>query len=279
MNKAYTFLKNTEILPPTPVLLTKLLSALSDVDSNFDEVVQLISLDQSLTAKLLQICNSPFFHAPARIGNVREAVTRIGYRPVYALASMISCGKSFQPRVSAGWDAGQLWKHSVATAYAAKFVAETAQADDNLIFTAGLLHDIGKIVLADAQPDIYIPLLKNAESAKTSPVEFEMSRFGCHHAELGAALLERWKLPGDLVDSVAFHHHPAAAAAQSQQNASCVFLGNLIAHGKDYPPATGREDYQAALDRLKLDAEDITRCERQLEAQRKAIEEMTSLRA
>lgn len=277
MNKADKFLKNTEILPPTPVLLTKLLSALSDVDSNFDEVVQLISLDQSLTAKLLQISNSAFFHSPTRIGNVREAVTQIGYRPVYALASMVSCGKCFQPRARAGWDASQLWTHSVATAYASKFVAEAAQADDNLIFTAGLLHDIGKIVLADAQPDVYIPLLKNAESAKTSPVEFEMSRFGCHHGELGAALLERWKLPGELVDSVAFHHHPAAAA-QSQQNASCVFLGNLIAHGKDYPPATGREDYQAALDLLKLDAEDITRCERQLEAQQKAMEEMTSLR-
>jgi putative nucleotidyltransferase with HDIG domain len=191
---------------------------------------------------------------------------------------MISCSKSFQQNATPGLDAGLLWKHSVATAYAARFVAEAAHAADNMIFTAGLLHDIGKVVFIKAHPEQYVSLLKTAASAKTTSLELETARYGCHHGELGAALLERWKLPVDLVESVAFHHQPDKAR-ESQQAATCVFLGNLIAHGEDYPPATDREDYKAAIGRLNLDAEDMACCQQQLREHRKIMEEMTSLQA
>jgi putative nucleotidyltransferase with HDIG domain len=151
MEKIRKLLDKVEVLPLSPALLPKLLSKLSDVDTNFDEVVEIIAFDPALTSKLLQICNSAYFGQESEVNSVAEAVSRVGYQSVYLLVAMINGSNCFPWPSPPGVDAAKLWRHSITTAFNAKFVAESAGTDGNLLFTAGLLHDIGKVILGQEE--------------------------------------------------------------------------------------------------------------------------------
>ena len=169
MEKIRKLLEKVEVLPLSPSLLPKLLPALSDVDTNFEEVVRVISMDQSLTAKLLQICNSAFFGQSEPVATVAEAVSRVGYQSVYLLVATINGSNCFPCPSPKGIDTGKLWRHSISAAFNTKFVAESAGLDGNLLFTAGLLHDIGKMVMAQTQPQA----MGNAFYLPTTPASVE----------------------------------------------------------------------------------------------------------
>ena len=274
MEKIQQLLSKVEVLPPSPTLLPKLLPALSDVDNNFDEVVEIIALDPSLTAKLLQICNSAFFGMENPVTSVSEAVSQVGYQSVYLLVAMISGSGCFPCPAPAGVDPGRLWRHSITTAYNAKFVAESAGEDDNLLFTAGLLHDIGKVVLGQIEPlkmvsYMYVPF--NATVAV-----HEQLLFGCTHAEVGAALLENWKLPEPIVAGVRWHHNPGEATS-FQRVAACVALGNLLTHSTEHSELLERDDFKAGLALLDLSPDTIRIWRDKLRDQQSLIDSMSKL--
>ena len=158
-------LDKVDVLPLSPALLPKLLPKLSDVDTNFDEVVEIIALDPSLTSKLLQICNSAYFGQESEVNSVAEAVSRVGYQSVYLLVAMINGSGCFPHPAPVGVDAVKLWRHSVLTAFHAKFLGESIDADGALLFTAGLLHDLGKVILAQEQ----LPAAADFISAPPTP--------------------------------------------------------------------------------------------------------------
>jgi len=274
MEKIRLLLDKVEVLPLSPSLLPKLLPALSDVDTNFDEVVRVISMDQSLTAKLLQICNSAFFGQTEPVSTVSEAVSRVGYQSVYLLVATINGSNCFPCPSPKGIDTGKLWRHSITTAFNAKFVAESAGLDGNLLFTAGLLHDIGKMVLAQAQPlalgnALYLP----TTAAET---EREVMLFGFTHAEVGAALLEKWKLPAQLALGVRHHHDPAGAQGFATI-AACVSLGNCVTHSELHPKILESDEFKAALALLQLDNSDCKRWQEKFRNSRELIESMSKL--
>ncbi len=274
MDNIRKLLDQVEVLPLSPSLLPKLLPALSDVDTNFDEVVRVISMDQSLTAKLLQICNSAFFGQTEPVSTVSEAVSRVGYQSVYLLVATINGSNCFPCPSPKGIDTGKLWRHSITTAFNAKFVAESAGLDGNLLFTAGLLHDIGKMVLAQAQP----LAIGNAFYQPTSiaSTEREVAVFGCGHAEVGAALLEKWKLPAQLAISIR-HHHDPASALEFAPIAACVQLGNQITHSELHPQLVASPEFKSALDQLQLDAGNVKRWQEKFRNSRDLIESMSKL--
>lgn len=227
----------------SPALLPRLLAKLSDMDANFDEVVEIIAFDPSLTSKLLQICNSAYFGHASEVNSVAEAVSRIGYQAVYLLVAMINGSNCFPQPSPQGVDAVKLWQHSVLVAFYAKFVAESAEVDGNLLFTAGLLHDLGKIILGQKQP-AQADLFHTASDAAS--LAREQTAFGCTHAEVGAALLADWKLPAGIVEAVRHHHAPGRAGGQARR-AACVSLADLIAHNEESPQITQRQEFTEAL--------------------------------
>jgi putative nucleotidyltransferase with HDIG domain len=278
MDDISKFLDRIEVLPPAPPLMPRLLSALADVDANFNEVVEMIVLDPSLTAKLLQICNSAFFGASEPVSNVREAVSQIGYQTIYLLVATINSSDCFQLPAAASLDGKRLWKHSVTTAYGAKLVAETAGIEPSLLFTAGLLHDIGKTILFRAHGEAYGLLrLRSAQAGKT-PLQSEIDHYGYSHAEVGAFLLERWKLPALLVDGGRFHHRPAAAG-DAQHIAACVALGNFLAHSQERADVGDSPDCQSTLALLNFTSTDWGRWQEQLLEYRSLVEMMSRLPA
>jgi putative nucleotidyltransferase with HDIG domain len=274
MDNIRKHLDRVEVLPLSPTLLPKLLPKLSDVDTNFDEVVEIIAFDPALTSKLLHICNSAYFGQESEVSSVSEAVSRVGYQAVYLLVAMISGSACFPYPSPAGVDAAKLWRHSVITAFNAKFVGESAGADGNQLFTAGLLHDLGKIILGQEHLPTAPDLFRKPSDAESLRREHEL--FECTHAEIGAALLERWKLPTQIVVAVRHHHEPKQAQGLARI-AACVTLGNFIAHSEDRPQILDRPEFAETLTLLGLSVDNLPRWTERLNDHRSLLSSMCRL--
>lgn len=254
MEAIYKLLREVKVLPPSPQVLPKVLDALQREQTTLEEVGDLIALDPALTAKLLHYCNSVYFSGREPVASVPEAIGRVGFQTIFSLVSAVTGSKSFNLPDGSGLDGTQLWKHSLTTAFGCKFIAEDVGADSNLLFTAGLLHDLGRAVLAQAKGAAYGQLLARAASTGANPTELEKSAYGFTHAEVGACLMETWKLPPLLVQAVRFHHQPAAAGA-AQKSAAGVCVGNALAHSFEHPAenlGANNLELQSALELLGL---------------------------
>ncbi|MDR3378233.1 MAG: HDOD domain-containing protein [Verrucomicrobiae bacterium] len=234
MEAVYKLLREVKVLPPSPQVLPKVLDALRHEQTTLEEVGELIALDPVLTAKLLHYCNSVYFSGREPVSSVPEAIGRVGFQTIFSLVSAVTGSKSFNPPANSGVDGTQLWKHSLTTAFACKFIADDIDADSNLLFTAGLLHDIGRVVLAQAKGAEYGQLLAQAAASGADTTALEKSAYGFTHADVGACLMETWKLPALLVQAVRFHHQPASGGS-AKKHAAGVCVGNAQAHRFEHP--------------------------------------------
>lgn len=230
MQELDDYINRVQHLPPAPVVLPKLLPLLANVDTDSSQIVEVITYDPSLTASVLQLCNSAFFAAATPATDIKEAVNRLGFNQVYKVVAAVTGSRTLSSAQKGyGFGAGELWKHSVAAAVAAQVIAEDLEEDANTAFTAALLHDVGKAILAEALEHVYAKLVQETESNQQSLLETEKKLLGVQHAEIGGRLLSNWKFPPSLVAAVCHHHQPDAAA-EHQRLASFVYLGNMVAH-------------------------------------------------
>jgi putative nucleotidyltransferase with HDIG domain len=224
------FLDGVENLPPAPRILPELMVLLNQPDIDSSRVVDLLTYDPGLTANVLRLCNSAFLGASRPAEDLQEAITRLGFRQVYQLVAAISGARALTPpQKGYGLSGGELWKHCVTAALAAQLIAKDLGEDDSVTFTAGLLHDTGKIVLSESLADKYAQIFEETEKHHRSMHETEKLLLGFEHAEVGGRLLERWKLPAPLVAAV-WHHHAPADAGEHTRLAALVYMGNMIAH-------------------------------------------------
>lgn len=254
MQELDDYIDKVKNLPPAPRILLELLALLRDEDVDSRRVVDLISYDPGITAAVLRLCNSAFFAAGTPAEDLLEAVNRLGFRQVYLLVAAVS-GSQLLGRAPQGYgiDSGELWKHSVAAAVAAQMIAEDQGADVGPVFTATLLHDIGKIILAEALEHIYARLVEECECHQASMLETERRLIGVDHAEIGGRLLARWKFPPSIVSAVTYHHRPASAPSDKEL-ASFVYLGDMAA----YFMGAGYGNHACAL-RSRAEALDVLR--------------------
>ena len=279
LNPAERYLNGIACLPPAPMIVTELLTLFREPDRDVDQVVQLISYEPSLTAQILRTCNSVYFAGDQPPSDIFEAVTRIGFYQVYTLVVSIFGAKTkAMEGASKGVDVDELWRHSVAVAVAASVVADEAGLSKPVGFTAGLLHDIGKLVLASGEGEAYARLIKRAQEQQMPLTTVERAVLTIDHAELGGELMRRWKLPAEVVAAVAFHHTLESPPVHTQICAA-VQVADLIAHqlfaedlsGTDFlVPSVG------AMAFLQLGDEDlprlITKCQAELETVKGMLE-------
>lgn len=233
MNSIEAILESTDQLPPAPQVLSELLTVLSDTETDTGRVVDLITFDPGLTAKLLQTSNSALLGRGRPIDDVADAVNRLGFQTVYRIVASASASQVLRPaKGNHGIDPDLFWKHSVMTAFAAQIIARDSTEDGNLLFTAGLLHDMGKVVFANAYQENYAAVMARAGADSAAAIGLEKAAYGLNHAEVGARLLARWKLSAPIISSVWFHHDPAAAGPM-QRFAACVNLADALAHSID----------------------------------------------
>jgi len=260
MQELDDYINKVKNLPPAPRMLPELLMLLRQDNVDSSRVVQLIAFDPAITASVLRLCNSAAFAGANPASDLSEAVNRLGFRQIYTLVAAVSGARALTPSQRGyGINAGELWRHSVTAAVAAQLIARRQGDDESTVFTAGLLHDIGKIILAEALEHIYAKLVEDSQTQQAALVESEKRLLGVDHAEIGGRLLTRWKFPENLVTAVCFHHHPEAAGPH-QRLASYVYLGNMIAYfmGQGYGhQAFALRGRAEALEILKLKASDI----------------------
>ncbi len=246
------YINRAHHLVPAPQVLPQLLPLLNQPDIDTSKVVDLISYNQSLTGNVLRICNSAYYSRGTTIDNIQHAVTRIGFRQLYDIVvSIISSVTLARPQKGYGVEANELWDHSVTTALAAQLIAQDAQQDQQVVFTAAILHDIGKIVLSVALEDMREQVQKEAGRNGLSPIELEIKLLGVNHAEVGGRLLEKWKLPENLAEAVRFHHTPHGANGHSKI-AACVYLGNFVSYFMGHGYGQHALDLKARDEALKL---------------------------
>jgi putative nucleotidyltransferase with HDIG domain len=224
------YIKNVRHLPPAPRVVPDLMRLLSKTDVDSSQIVKMISYDPSLTVNVLRVCNSAYFGAALPTSDVQEAVTRLGFQQVYQLVAAATGARLLSPaQPGYGLEQGELWKHSVASAVAAQLVARKLGENENLVFTATLLHDIGKTILSHSLNGAYSKIVQETDRSEYSLLEAETKLLGVHHGEVGGQLLQRWKFPPNIVAAVWFHHTPKGAAPHHRL-ASFVYMGNMIAY-------------------------------------------------
>jgi putative nucleotidyltransferase with HDIG domain len=201
-----------EQLPSVPEIAQQMLVTINREESNAREIAGLIARDQALAARLLRLANSAFFAIRSKVTNVPQAVTLLGFARVRDLVLGLSVWGALDA-TSAGARRYRrlMWTHSATVAAAAKALAEHTHNDGATAFTAGLLHDVGKLVLGLRLGDTYWELLDEARTRGENSAGVEREAFGCHHGTVGGWLLQLWRLPPTLVDPVALHHDPLIA--------------------------------------------------------------------
>lgn len=195
-------------VPPLPGAVLELLRSLNDEDINTAGLAKKIGQDPALSARVLKVVNSPFYGLAGQVSSLPEAVMVLGFSSVRNLAMAASLTGGFPMHAQGGADPRRLWRHSFCCALSAQALAPPARVDAEAAFTAGLLHDIGRVALLAAFPERFAAVL---EAHKQEGVDFnaaELAVLGFSHAAFGARLLERWRLPATLVHAVEFHHQP-----------------------------------------------------------------------
>jgi putative nucleotidyltransferase with HDIG domain len=180
-------------------------------DATTEKVGEIISQDASLTAKLLQLANSAFFALPRPVVSVPEAVQIIGFNLVKSLSLSLGLFASLNSEAIGEYSSDRLYLHSLATGLLAQRILSDEGAESAIVdaaFTAGVLHDTGKLVLASALPELYQHALQLASDELIPQWQAEANVFGVSHAEIGAYLLGLWGLPPSIVEAVAWHHQP-----------------------------------------------------------------------
>ena len=209
----YEILARIDSLPPMPAVALQLLEATQNPDVSMTEVAGLIERDPAMTTNLLRACNSPFYGLRREVSSVRQATGLLGLKRVVQIAITVLASRYLTPPQE-GYDLapGELWRSSMASAIAAELLAyECKYPQPSTAYTAGLLQDMGKIVLAEHLEGLLPQVRKLTEEEGLGWEEAERRVVGIPHTELGATLLERWSFPAVLVESVRCHHQPANA--------------------------------------------------------------------
>jgi putative nucleotidyltransferase with HDIG domain len=232
-DKLDRYIEGIKNLPMAPTVLVRLVVLFQQPDRDVDEIVELMRQDPSLTAEVLRHSNSSYFGHEEPIVDVFEAITRIGFYEVYKTAVARLGSQALQrPQSAGGVEVEKLWRHSAIAAVTAGVIARKVQENEGLAFTAGLLHDVGKMVLSAAEGGIYATLTKESGDSGSSLQRTEAMLFGFGHAEVGGQLLSRWGLPEDITVPVSLHHQVDWAKPYDRVGA-VVSLGNFMAHAAD----------------------------------------------
>ena len=220
-----------QTLPSLPSLYAQLMEELASAEATTDSVGDLIAQDLGLTAKLLQLVNSAFFGVAQSVASAREAVQILGFSLVRTLALSIYVFSRFDPATMPGFPIERLWRHSLATGMLARRIASKSGLGTDLVevaFTAGMLHDIGKLALAFALPDLHRTAMDSAARQSIPTYEAERTVIGSSHAEVGAYLLGLWGLPPEIVDTIAWHHRPREREPVELSPLTAVHLAEYI---------------------------------------------------
>jgi putative nucleotidyltransferase with HDIG domain len=274
---AIALVQKVKDLPPVSHAALRLINLLDKPAVDNDEIVRVLTYDNVLTAKLLRACNSAAYGLEESVSSVDQAVFLLGHKQILHIVMTLAFS-SVMTISSATYtmEMNELWEHSLVSAVAADIVRDQIPelgARTNVAFTASLLHDIGKLVMALALTKEQISEIRDCTERKQIPgMQAEREILGLDHGDVGAALLQSWRLPENIVEAVANHHRPVLEPGP--RLSALVHLANGVAHYAK--PPLGQKLYDLHIDNAVAGAFGIdgNKMEKMTEAVRKSFEQV-----
>lgn len=259
-------------LPTVPSVLKRLSTLIEKPRITIVEISAFISNDPALTTKVLKMVNSAIYGFPGRIASVSHATMLLGLNVIKGLLLGVSVFELMQKTMSG------LYEHSLACAIASRVIAQKKNLKEpEEISVAGLLHDIGKVILILEFAEQYEAAIKEAKEKKLSIFEAERNQFDATHADVGGWLAEKWRFPRNLIEVIEFHHRPALAK-NAPLEAAIVHVADLLVRargfgfaGEDFVPDVNPVAYEL----LKLSDQDIKDVLREMEDNMESAEDIS----
>jgi HD-like signal output (HDOD) protein len=221
-------------LPTVPAVTLKLIASFSDEDVALRQIAEQISADPALSAKLLRLANSAYFHLSRTVGSVEEALQMLGFVMVRNL--VLGNGMAVAFRDTQGMDLHQFWRYNLFAASAARWLAVKAGVNSDLVFTVGLMHGIGQLQMHVAAPQAVLPLDKKLPVLDAGRAALEKETLGFHNGDVAAELARLWNFPEAIVLSLRQVPDPLDAPDFSAA-AGCVHIGAWAARQAVAPSA------------------------------------------
>lgn len=226
-----SIIQNVEQLPSLPDVVSKIINMVNDPDVSFKHVADEIAKDQAITANILKLCNSAYFSKGKEISSIDRAIVILGLKEVKDIV-VLATTKSVLNRVIVGYDLarGELWRHGVAVAMLAKKIAIECNQKTiaDIAFTGGIIHDVGKTVLALFVQSTFKDILNTVIEKSITFQEAEKLVMGFDHQQIGEQVAIKWKFPRVLQSIVRYHHEPMNAPDEHKIIVSIVHVANTL---------------------------------------------------
>jgi putative nucleotidyltransferase with HDIG domain len=219
-------LDKIQSLPSLPLVVMDILDSINQVDMNIDILSKKISTDQAIVARVLRVANSPFYGLSGQIDCISRAVTVLGFNSLRGLVMAAAVINAF-PRTEKKINWESFWQHSICVAVCAKALAKYAGQNPETAFTTGVLHDVGKLVIA-----VHFPQAFSSQDVTTETLQAEQEMLGFDHAGLGGEVAKHWHFPLTIQQAI-LHHHDCNRVVDEKNLIDVIYIANLLAHSLD----------------------------------------------
>jgi HD-like signal output (HDOD) protein len=220
-----------ESLPSISSLYSELMQEVQSDKASIDKVAKIISRDVGMSVKVMQLVNSAFFGVRQNVFKISQAVALLGLETITALVLSAKVFSQFEQHHSENFSINSLWGHSMQVGKRAKLIAQAENAANEIVeysMVAGMLHDVGKLVLAVNLPDEYEEIISLAAQENTAIHQVERKIIAITHAEVGAYLLGLWGFSNVIIESLAFHHRPQESSAKEFTALTAVHVADVL---------------------------------------------------
>jgi len=221
-------------LPRLPQAVTEVMLLLRHEQLSVQRCIALIERDQALAARTLRLANSAFYGVPGRVGSIGDAVRLLGLRTISGVLTAAALHHAIAVDACPEFDFERYWRHAIGVALATRALATIAGGDADEAFLAGLMHDIGQLVLAAYLPEQAGRALAMARACDLPAEQAETAVLGIAHARIGALVAAHWRLPSTITEAIASHHAPGRLAeSQVPCLAGLIQVADAIVHALD----------------------------------------------
>jgi putative nucleotidyltransferase with HDIG domain len=206
-------LKSIKDLPLVPQVVLEIQNQLAQPHVNMQKVARMVETDPGIASKVLRIANSAYYGASGKTSTITQACVLMGIRGLSEVVILAGTEKALSGKLPGyGYDAGELWKHSLAVAFGSKILAQLREPGlSSAAHTAGLIHDIGKIILDPFVRERKQPIENYMEANQKTFLDAEWEHFGFSHAEVAADVCNAWKFPELITTAIHWHHNPSGS--------------------------------------------------------------------